>query len=181
MRQGEDKWWQLHKLDMKSIRFPAEYNGAASSGFDIALCAYSDEKHPYNRRIKDDGWKKDIFWGAIDPKDIEVGYKIEVGGYPAEKDGWAHYHRGEITDIKKQDKGGWIVFYNIDSTPGMSGSPIKIVDERFLSKSLSERERKLGFKKIIVGIHTGHDISEGLNYGTLITPAIRKWMHSKCS
>jgi len=175
MRQGERAWYELCKLDPKNIHVHPDFNGSSYCGYDIALCGYTREDNNSNGRVKYNGFTVDVVWGVGDPKMLKEGYKIQVGGYPGEKDGWPHHHIGEITDIMETKEKGWIIFYNIDATPGMSGSPIMIIDERFIP----EKDQALGIKKIVIGVHTGHDIVEGKNFGTLITPDLEKWIDSK--
>jgi len=176
MRQGENAWNKLYKLDPQNIHVHPDFNGEPYCGYDIALCAYSNEADKRNGEVKfSKDFTSDARWGRGDPKMLKVGYKVEVGGYPGEKDGWPHYHTGEITAIQETEQKGWIIFYNIDSTPGMSGSPIMIVDKRYIC----EEDWAKGIRKMIIGVHTGHDIVEGLNYGTLLTPALEKWVDSK--
>merc|ERR1719192_115929 len=128
MRQGEKAWYQLYKLDNENKRIHNKYNGQPTCGFDIAVCAYSEVNHEYSGQIKFEGFKNNLCWCSAKPETLEVGYKIEVVGYPGDKDLWPYYQRGEITDVKKKNEGGWILYYDIDTTPGMSGSPIMIVD-----------------------------------------------------
>jgi len=175
-RQGEKAWADIYKMEQDNIHVHPKFNGEPSCGFDIAICAVSKETHEFSGRVSCmSKSKRDSGWAAVDPETIKVGYKMELGGYPGEKDGWPYSHTGKITHIKNTDEGGWILYYDSDSSLGMSGSPIRIVDERFVS----QQNRRKGITKITVGVHTGHDIVEGLNYGTLITPALEKWMESK--
>jgi len=171
-RQGEYAWAELWKLKMNKIRVHPKYNDDSTSGFDIAVCPVVREPHSFDGRVAYSKLIVDVEWSSADPKKIKVGYEIEVGGYPGEKDGHPHYHRGTVKVIKKTEEGGYLLFYDTDTTPGNSGSAIMIVDERFLN----EDDKKNGIKKRVIGVHTGHSAFDNLNYGTLMTPELVKWM-----
>jgi len=172
MRQGEDAWDSLWRLKANETRVHPKYNGDASCGFDIAVSPIVSEAHEFDRRVKHGKVFKDAEWDSADPDDLKVGYEVEVAGYPGDKAGYPHYLRGKIVSINKTDEGGHILFYNVDTTPGNSGSPISIVDERFLGKE----RKKRGITKLTIGVHTGHSAVDKLNFGTLITPELRKWI-----
>jgi len=179
MRQGEKAWCRLYKLDPEIWLVHPKFNGESSCGFDIAMCASSHVRHKYNNKIKGSKSKNCTrILASAKPETLKVGYKIELVGYPLEKDGWAYYHNGEIVDVKKTEEGGWVLFYNLDTTPGMSGSALMIVDERWVSRYVSGKCLLNGTKKVLIGVHTGYDAVEGLNFGTLITPALHKWIRS---
>ena len=38
-------------------------------------------------------------------------------------------HNGPIERVIPKDNGGYIITYDVDTTPGNSGSPIELVDE----------------------------------------------------
>lgn len=60
----------------------------------------------------------------------------------------------------------------------MSGSPVKIVDKDWLEDNLTADMKKKGKKKKTIGIHTGHDDTVMLNYGTLITNTLYDWIYN---
>lgn len=174
MRQGEEAWESLWKLVANKITLHPNYTGDACSGFDIGVCPVIREPHKFDGKVDYGKLIKDVEWGSVNPKDLKEGFEIEVGGYPGDKDGYPHYGRGKIVAIKNTEKGGCVLFYDVDTTPGNSGSPIMIVDERFFS----EEKKKRGITKQTIGVHTGHSAHDNLNFGTLITPALEKWIKS---
>jgi len=121
----------------------------------------------------DDDWL-DVIWNNADAESIKRGMAVELAGYPGEKKGWPYTHTGRVIDITKTKLGGHILWYDADATPGNSGSCVMITDKDFI-KSIS---KKVGIKKVIVGVHTGHDPVVNLNYGTLITPSIGEWIRN---
>jgi len=170
--EGEDAWFALWKLKTNKIRVHPKYNDDPTCGFNIAVCPIVQVTHVFNWRVAYSKRITDVLWSSADPTKIKVGYEIEVGGYPEEKIGYPHYQRGKVEGIKKTEEGEYLVFYDADTTPGTSGSPIRIVDERFLD----ELDQKNGIKKITIGVHTGHSAFDNLNFGTLMTPELVKWV-----
>jgi len=180
MRQGENEWKRLGRLDVKKIRVHPNFNGESYCGFDLAICPISWEKHENNGKVvlKKD-YVNDSVWWFADPESLKSGMTVEVTGFPGEKDGHAFYHSGEIKHVVKKPNGGWILLYDVDATPGNSGSAIRITDEGWLNEHLPEIDKSRGIKKATIGIHTGHDSTLGLNFGTLLTPALRKWINGE--
>jgi len=184
-RYGEDKWFNLWKLKARGIRIHEKYNGYPSCGYDIAVCPMEILLHDKDDKTLFDGLNFDSTWGAADPKSLKVGMTVEVAGYPAEKNGYPYFHNGTIQAVSKRPSGGWILYYDIDSTPGMSGSPIMITCIDWIRKLMTKRdivgtfERDDDVKKVIIGIHTGHDDTVMMNYGTLITPSLKAWILGK--
>ena len=69
----------------------------------------------------------DAWSGDIAPDKLRVGAEIQVAGYPGELDGYVYEGTGPITKVKPTKEGGYIIFYDVDTTSGNSGSPISIV------------------------------------------------------
>ena len=76
-------------------------------------------------------------------------------------------HAGPIKKIEEPEEGAGVLYYDVDTTGGQSGSPI------YLKRSDNDLE--------MIGIHVGHNKvkieqeesnDELLNVGTLITPEI---------
>jgi len=174
-RDGVDKWSQLFKLVPDGIIVHPKYNDDPACGFDIAVAQLRPVDHVNNGTINFKTFA-DTIWHCADPKSLKAGTKIQIAGYPGEMKGYPYYHSGEIKDVKEQTGGGWTLFYDVDSSPGMSGSPIKVTDKEWLKEHLSVKQKKEDITKMIIGIHTGHDNTVMLNYGTLITPALSKWI-----
>jgi len=101
---------------------------------------------------------------------VRKGIPIEVVGYPGEKKGYPYTHTGKILDIVEIDIGGWVLWYDADTTPGNSGSPIYLTDEKYL------KQKSISAAKMLIGVHTGHDEAEGSNFGTFLTPSLLEWM-----
>ena len=99
---------------------------------------------------------------------------IEIAGYPGEQVGQPFTHTGVIIDITKTALGGYVLWHNVDCSGGNSGSAIMITDEEWIKKYSFNKN----VKKVIIGVHTGHDPLERLNFGTLITPSLHKWILS---
>jgi len=179
-RYGEDKWVNLWKLKAKGIRIHEKYNGDPSCGYDVAVCPMELLSHEKDDETFIDGVKVDCVWDAADPKSLKVGMTVEVAGYPGEKNGYPYFHNGTIKAVSKRPSGGWILYYDLDSTPGMSGSPICITCSDWIKENAKEiKQLKFDVKKIIIGVHTGHDDTVMLNYGTLITPSLKEWIYGK--
>merc|ERR1719184_498712 len=100
----------------------------------------------------------------MNPKDVSKGMTIELVGYPGEKEGYPFTHTAKIVDITEKENGGWVLWYDADSTPGNSGSAIYLIDEKYIANQNLEKR----VTKLLIGVHTGHDDAEGLNFGTLL-------------
>jgi len=181
-RQGEDTYVLKYSADLKKARIHPKYNDQASCGFDLGLVPVVEKlgrkKHREAFEVKGkdklkDKWQ-DVVWSAAEPGSIKKGMTVELAGFPGEKKGWPFTHSGEIVDVTKTDLGGYLLWYNADATTGNSGSCIMITDPKFIKS----RGYKGRVKKVIVGVHTGHDATDQLNYGTLITPEIMKWIEA---
>jgi len=174
MRQGESSWIKCKRLDMSTGRVHPKHNGDGASGFDIAVC------HPGQiiSKGKNDGMfvkyrgNADVTLCSCDPQDLSKGMSLEIAGYPGEKEGQPHTHTGVIVGWIRTKCGGHVLFYDVDCTCGNSGSPIMITDKEYLKK----QKAPPGVKKMVIGIHTGHDQAEGYNFGTLITKSLEKWI-----
>jgi len=172
-RQGEDCWEELLKIQAKRILVHPKYDGEPYSGFDFAIAPILLKKHE-NSKYKGFTGEKDIDWGEVKPESIEVGLEIEVAGYPGDKEGYSYVHSGKIVTKKKTKGGGWLIFYDVDTTPGNSGSDINVIDKAWVHKY-----GKPSKTKKTIGVHTGQCNAAGLNYGTLITPAIYEWFKQR--
>lgn len=107
---------------------------------------------------------------------------MEIGGYPADVEamtGFMYQDIGMVQAVKKTEKGGFIIRYDVQSSGGNSGSPINIVDQAFVQNHRSYRQmvqfyEQRGFEhnlsKMTIGVHTAGTTNSKL--GTLITPQI---------
>jgi len=177
MRQGESSWMKCHYLDASKLRVHPKHNRDGDSGYDVAVCSQGEivSKGKNNGAFVKYHGTADVLMHPCDPKNLKVGMSVEVAGYPGEKLGQPHTHTGVIVGWVKAKAGGYVLLYDVDCTCGNSGSPIMITDEEYLKK----QNASPGVKKIIIGIHTGHDELEGHNYGTLITPSLEKWINGQ--
>jgi len=180
MRQGVNKWAHLNKILVNGILVHPKFNGEPYSGFDIGIAPIVPVHHKYSRG-RNFTRTNDVAWGAVHPESIEVGLDIEVAGFPGEKKGYAYVHHGKIIDKKQTKQGGWLIFYNVDTTPGNSGSDINVIDKEWVQNWHRKRNCPCdkNIKKMCIGVHTGHDDVSELNYGTLTTPAIVDWFNRK--
>jgi len=177
MRQGEHKWAQCKKILVKEILVHPNYDGSEYCGFDIAVAPIM---HHHTSSISFNFTRKnDVAWAPTEPESIEEGLKIEVAGFPGEKDGCSYVHCGKIVGKRKTKKGGWLIFYDVDTTPGNSGSDINVIDKTWVQSWFKKRGRSSSKSKVCIGVHNGHCEASGFNYGTLITPAIERWLSEK--
>jgi len=176
MRQGEKTWYMCRLLN-QTINFHPKYNGHPDCGYDIAICQQMEVNSMLVNcsSFKVDVTKKDVIFKGCDPSILEKGIAVEVAGYPGEKRGHPYTHTGKIVKVSKTDLGGYIVWYDVDCTMGNSGSPIMITDKNWLNKHIS----KDSVRKVIIGVHTGQNVMDELNYGTLITPSVLSWILGK--
>jgi len=175
-RNGEKEWRELYKLDMDKGRIHDKFNNDDAGGFDIGVCPINKIE---NGTLPERDLFSDCTWGYAKPESLKPGMKIELSGYPGEKEGFQYISNGEIVKVKQKNDGGWVLYYNADTTPGMSGTPIRIVDKDWLEENLTFYHKMKGKKKKTIGIHTGHDDPSMLNFGTLITSGLYNWIHGK--
>jgi len=178
MREGVNKWALLKKILVKGIIVHPNYNGEPYSGFDIGVAPVVSEDHKYSKGCNFTR-ENDVAWGPVQPESIEVGLQIEVAGFPGEKNGYSYVHSGKIVAKKYTKQGGWLIFYDVDTTPGNSGSDINVIDKIWVQNWHRKRGRSCNKSKMCIGVHTGHCDASRLNYGTLITPAIERWFNLK--
>jgi len=173
-RFGENKWQYLAELNMEHVKVHPNYDGNPACGFDIGVVPCKTIPHPNNRKVHASK-VKDSLYRFVDPESIKVGMKIELCGYPGEKEGYPYYSQGVIKGIKKKKDVGVVLYYDTDSTPGMSGSEIMMVDKQWINDNINSER----VKKVTIGVHTGHDHTVMLNYGTLLTPTLKDWMEGR--
>jgi len=175
-RQGES-YLATANLDYRKIFPHPMFDGNPNCGFDIGMFSTEkantiDPKEVVKSHGSVDTVPKDVLWHYANPGDLKIGMKVEVSGYPGKKCGEPYTAVGEIKGITTTRLKGHLIWYDVDSTPGNSGSCIMVTDPQFL-KTVTKDHR---IKKVVVGVHTGHDRSENLNYGTLITESIYDWL-----
>jgi len=171
MRLGEYSWCWLHKMDENVTYIHPKFDGTPDCGFDIAVCrqleTISSGMNWYKGQYKHDT----VYW-PCEASSLEKGYTLEISGYPGEKEGHPYTSEGTIEAVTKTKAGGHILWHNVDCTNGNSGSPIMITDERWIKRYVN----KPGCTKAIIGVHTGYDSMENMNFGTLMTPSLFKWV-----
>jgi len=172
-RQGVDVWFTEYEIDVKNAYVHPNYDGNSKSGFDIALCPMkmpvvkiAEDKYTSSIRRYDYAWSSNV-----KPENLTKGLKMEVVGYPGELNGYPYYHEGQVVKSVKTEEGGWLIYYDAVCTPGNSGSPIYLTDERWVTKYCSGKPEKL-----VIGIHIGYDHAARLNFGTIITEALCSWL-----
>jgi len=171
-RQGEKSWNNCLRLDEKATAIHPKFDGQPDSGYDIALCRQVIDYGPNTNSLHSGILASDTLWIPFKPNDLKKGLPVEISGYPGEKEGHPWTHRGKILDITKSRNGGYVLWHDVDCTAGNSGSPIIITDMNWVYKMTKTK----GIKKVIIGIHTGQDIYEGQNFGTLLTESLYKWI-----
>jgi len=185
-RQGEKCYLARIKADHENITVHPKYNNNPDCGYDIGLITAKNtkcletRKHFHQNKFKFRNHVSnlshedfcDVEWAWVEPEEIKVGMDVEVAGFPGEHKAWPFTHTGKVQAITKTTIGGTLLWYNVQTTPGNSGSCIMITDKDFVRKKTD----KPGVKKIIVGVHTGHQEADMLNFGTLITPKLGKWV-----
>ena len=88
-------------------------------------------------------------------------------------------HQGNICKIIKKDSGGHLITYDVDTTPGTSGSVVNLLDNEFVQKCRNEIYCPQGLSsslKMAIGIHTGYDSKTNCNFGTLISQPVNEWI-----
>ena len=80
---------------------------------------------------------------------------------------------------------GKVIGYDVDTKEGQSGSPIFVLDKKIVrANHPCQQAGQLGpeqdLPKMAVGVHTGGG-GRDYNVGTMITPAIDKWMREQMS
>jgi len=174
-RFGKNKWRKLFEVDMENIKVHPNYDGDPACGFDFAVAPVKIIDHPHSGKVSESK-VRDSTCTFVNPRSVKVGMKIELCGYPGEKGGYPYYSQGIIKGIKRKKQDGIVLYYDMDSTPGMSGSQIMMVDEEWIKDNVRLTEDK-GIKKFVIGIHTGHDNTVMLNFGTLCTLSLFHWMN----
>merc|ERR1719474_2567719 len=106
----------------------------------------STKTYPDFNALQDNLWY-DVTWSSAEAEDIKKGMSVELAGFPGEKEGWPYTHTGEIVDVTKTDLGGYLIWYNADTTPGNSGSCVMITDANYVRSNRSSST----CKKIVVG------------------------------
>jgi len=170
MRDGEKKYKFLSESNAKKV-IHQKYNGQPDSGYDLGIIMQSKIPNVFHHNFPKFKGIADSSLHLMNPKDVTKGMTIELIGYPGEKKGYPFTHTGKILDIVESDLGGWVLWYNADATPGNSGSAIYLTDEKYI-----EKHSKPGITKLLVGVHTGHDEAEGINFGTLLTKSLHSWI-----
>jgi len=160
-------------FDDSRKRVYSKFDGKSSCGFDIVkLTAINVTDSIYKEFSlslpKNLQW--DVLFTKLRVNGIKKGMSVEVPGYPTESRGRPYTHTKKVIDIMNTPNGGRWLWYDADTTPGNAGSCIMITYMDYVASCTVDPETK----KVVVGIHAGHDEVEHLNYGTLITYAMYK-------
>jgi len=171
-RQGEKSWFEFMTANEKGVDIHPKYDGQKPfSGYDVAVFRKIKSEDKLDCKCSEHPIR-DLIWLSPDPLAVQKGLSIEIAGYPGEKNGQPYYHHGEILKVKESSNGGYIIWHNVDVTPGNSGSPIMITDKKWISKF----GKSPGISKAIIGIHTGQNLCDHVNYGILFSPSLFKWI-----
>jgi len=176
-RHGKKSYMVSGKVNKRKMLPHPKYDGCPESGFDIGIFRlgkikqgkFSENTHGSTNRIS-----HDVMMHYFD-ENLEKGMVIEIAGYPGDKLHYPHKHTGKITEIKKTGLGGYLIWYDADTVVSNSGSSIVVTDENYV-KSVTKNPE---IKKIIIGVHSGYDDVESLNFGTLITEGLYDWITTR--
>jgi len=185
MRYGENNWSKKFLLNVNEVRVHPSHNGNPASGFDIAVCSVTQKMgpgkvNPKQKLLQLGAIRADVKWNYSGGlyKNVKAGLCIEIAGYPAEKNkrGYPYAQTGVIKEVARTKWGGYVLWHNVDTTPGNCGSPIFVTDKSFLQTYRDYYDVPEDIDRIIVGIHTGSDTVRGMNFGTLITDKLGAWI-----
>jgi len=126
-------------------------------GFDFAIGQLEEEVENKNEK-----WN--LIWDTVDNLDVKPGETLYVVGYPGEYNPLVYSMKGTVKEIKsvgKEKKNKVIIYENIDTSCGQSGSPVVL-------------ERNGIYYGI--GVHVGRPTGVNFNVGTAITTEVAKWM-----
>ena len=127
-------------------------------GYDLAIGIL--EK---SAKVKGLPISKNSYFSDIDDECAKAGDKIMVTGYPGEKNGYLYYMEGTIKEIISQGKRKIILYDNIHTTPGQSGSSVYL------------KKRDAWHR---IGIHVCFDQSANVNIATAITQDFHDWLET---
>jgi hypothetical protein len=170
-RQGEDNYVDCSFVNNDKVSIHHEFNGQSIFGFDISKLLVTNKFNPRKTRYTQ-SLAMDVTFAEPRLNDIKSGMTVEVAGYPGKGRGYPFTHIGKVVDITSTALGGCLLWYDVDTTPGNSGSCVMITDMNYVRTCTSDP----GIRKVIVGVHSGHDEVKQLNYGTLITTSLYKWI-----
>ena len=109
---------------------------------------------------------------SYEKEDVLPGDKIVISGYPAIPEsftGHLYTMRGTIFDVIKTDQGGRLILYkDVDTTGGQSGSPVYLI--RWNPRT---GERVL----YLIGIHVGWNPTYQANAATCIDNRMLDWIN----
>merc|ERR1719264_2079774 len=96
----------------------------------------------------------DFCTAGVEAAELAPGLLLEISGYPGEpeKIHYPYTHRGPLVEVKKTAKGGHILTYRVDTSPGNSGSPVFVVDPGWVEprkKAFAKTEANSAIAKTI--------------------------------
>lgn len=171
-KKGTEAYQAEFQLSKNKVAFHQDYDGTPWGGHDIAMIKIEKNiggknGHKYFYGIGH--MEYDYIWKPYTASKLSVGMKIQVIGYPGEKGGYLYQHTGQLLEIETTSTGGVALWYDLDTTPGQSGSPVYLILEKPEGKVIKHR----------IGIHQGWNIERRQNCGTLLTPPIMKWINEQ--
>lgn len=94
-RKGAQTYRRKHQVS-KIVVHP-KYDGDAKSGFDIAICTLGQDLGSKNYTTKYYSTKElehDVVLDYVDPMNMVKGTQLNIAGFPGDKCGRLHQHRG---------------------------------------------------------------------------------------
>ena len=139
MRKGNTTYRGKYKITHVVVH--PKYDGSPYCGFDFAICfisksiegKYNEEDYSMKYPVTD----KFAYCLEENEMTTEVmkGKMLSIVGYPGEKEGFLYEHSGPIVSIHKTRLGGYNIAYDIDTTPGNSGSSIMLLDQKMVGNA----------------------------------------------
>jgi len=166
LKRTANSFGTQHKVT-KVLIHPQYYKDtSADGGYDFALAIIESDDIKCG---KYGTFAADTFHG--------VGNRVSVRGYPGEKEGDAYFMQGHI--IAKWDH---LLCYDLDTTPGNSGSPLIMLynvdkDEEVL-KVIGKKEIDFedGRMPHVIGIHIAYSVADRCNFATRYTMELHSWV-----
>ena len=132
------------KFKVKQVHCHPKHNGKHHSGFDYAIAFIDIDEEPEISHFDSEHYatSMDIKLNSkacfLDKEDIKkaINCEVSIAGYPARckgerSVGKAFKGSGTIKFVRDTGLGGEVAYYNIVTSPGMSGSPVSIRDRSF--------------------------------------------------
>eukprot|EP00027_Filamoeba_sp_ATCC50430_P002580 CAMPEP_0168562158 /NCGR_PEP_ID=MMETSP0413-20121227/11974_1 /TAXON_ID=136452 /ORGANISM="Filamoeba nolandi, Strain NC-AS-23-1" /LENGTH=231 /DNA_ID=CAMNT_0008593567 /DNA_START=195 /DNA_END=890 /DNA_ORIENTATION=- len=136
-------------------------NGCIFNGADLAVLEFEvvNQRQPYQKA-------EDAWWGVYRGSDKRL--QTKVYGYPGEQErcGDPYQMIGTISEVLTKPKGKILMYRDIDTTGGQSGSPVLV--------------KRGDCEWTLIAVHVGFGEYEGVKYNiaTLLSDETYKWVDS---